>query len=81
MCDEWKNDFLSFRNWALDNGYDELAKPQISTIDRIDCRKAYSPNNCRIANHITQCNNQTSNRIFTYNGTSKTMAEWARFSE
>lgn len=78
MCDEWKNDFLSFRDWALNNGYDESAKTQVCTIDRIDCGKSYSPNNCRIANHVTQCNNQTSNRIFTYNETSKSMAEWAR---
>lgn len=78
MCDEWKNDFLSFRDWALNNGYDESAKTQVCTVDRINCGKSYSPNNCRIANHVTQCNNQTSNRIFTYNGTSKSMAEWAR---
>lgn len=31
VCDEWRNSFEAFRDWALSNGYsDEL------TIDRID---------------------------------------------
>ena len=31
MCDEWRKDFLAFREWALNNGYSETL-----TIDRID---------------------------------------------
>jgi len=42
VCDEWLNDFLSFYNWALKNGY----KDNLS-IDRINNNGNYEPNNCR----------------------------------
>lgn len=42
VCDEWKNDFMSFKKWALENGYQKgLA------IDRINPDDDYKPSNCR----------------------------------
>ena len=59
ICDEWKNDFMSFYNWAMENGYsDELS------IDRIDNDGNYCPENCRWTTPTIQARNQ---RIYKNN--------------
>lgn len=44
MCDEWKDSFSSFRDWALTNGYREDKRCRLY---RLDTSKGYSPSNCR----------------------------------
>ncbi len=55
ICDEWKNDFMSFYNWALSNGYEENKG---LSIDRIDNDGNYEPNNCRWTTQNIQARNQ-----------------------
>ena len=55
ICNEWKNDFMSFYNWAMLNGYEE--NKGIS-IDRIDNDGNYCPENCRWATQTIQQRNQ-----------------------
>jgi hypothetical protein len=52
ICDEWKNNFMSFYIWSINNGYqDDLS------IDRIDNDGNYEPSNCRWADKFTQLQN------------------------
>lgn len=72
VCDEWKNDFESFRDWALENGYsDELS------IDRIDVDIGYCPDNCKWSTVYEQSRNKRCNNYFTHNGKTLCLTDWA----
>lgn len=73
VCDEWKDSFISFRAWALENGYSEHL-----TIDRIDNDGNYTPENCRWSTVEVQANNRSTNHYITYNGETDTMANWSK---
>lgn len=51
VCDEWKNSFTVFNNWAKKSGYTKDL-----TIDRIDSNRDYCPNNCQ---WLSQSENST----------------------
>lgn len=71
MCDEWLNDFETFYNWSMNNGYTDNL-----TIDRIDVNSNYEPSNCRWVNMKTQCRNRTNNKYYTINGETRCLTEW-----
>ena len=71
VCNEWRNDFMSFYDWSMANGYDDTL-----TIDRIDNDKGYSPDNCRWVNMKQQNRNKRNNRYFVINGDKRCLSEW-----
>lgn len=73
VCNEWRNDFLAFYEWAMKNGYaDDL------TIDRINTSGDYSPDNCRWITISEQQSNRRNNNPITYNGKTQILSDWAK---
>ena len=58
VCNEWKDDFQAFADWALSHGYDEDAPKGACTLDRINPNGDYEPSNCRFADMAVQQNNR-----------------------
>lgn len=73
MCDEWKDNYPSFLEWEKQNGYQKGLM-----IDRIDNNGNYCPENCRFVDSFVQANNKRNNILFTINGITDTLPNFAR---
>ncbi|OAV63378.1 hypothetical protein Barb6_03776 [Bacteroidales bacterium Barb6] len=72
ICDEWKDDYKAFHDWAMSNGYSENLN-----IDRIDNNGNYEPANCRFSTQKKQNRNTRKNVMIEHNGETKCTSEWA----
>lgn len=79
VCDEWK-DFAVFRDWAMSTGYNEDAKRGECTLERIDSNGMYSPDNCKWCSMKEQSRNKRNTIYVEYNGTTKSLVEWAEIT-
>ena len=73
VCDEWKNDFLKFYEWAMKNGYNDNL-----TIDRIDVNGNYEPSNCRWVTQSVNNFNKTNNNYIEVNGLNYAITQWTK---
>lgn len=71
VCQEWKQDFLSFYNWSMSNGYFQGA-----SIDRINNDGNYEPTNCRWVSPAQQQRNTRRTIYATYQGVTKPLITW-----
>lgn len=71
ICEEWKNDFKAFYDWAIENGYQDGL-----TIDRKDYNGNYEPNNCRWVTQAEQSRNTSRNTLITIDGVTRLLVEW-----
>lgn len=72
VCDEWKNKFESFYDWAINNGYKDNL-----TLDRIDVNGNYCPKNCRWSTKKEQATNRRTTVMIEYNGETHSKKDWA----
>ena len=59
MCDDWKNNFWSFVEWANQSGYEKDL-----TIDRINVDGDYCPDNCRWVGRFFQNKNKRNIKLY-----------------
>lgn len=76
VCEEWKQSFDIFAQWALNNGYKQGLQ-----IDRMDNDGDYEPSNCRWATQKEQARNRRSNIVVSYQGEKMTLIEAAETSK
>lgn len=70
VCEEWKNSFESFKDWAMANGYTKDL-----SIDRINVNDGYCPDNCRWATMQEQQRNRQRTETYEYLGEKRSLAE------
>ena len=79
VCDEWK-DYVAFRQWAYNSGYNSDAPYGDCTIERYDKDGDYCPNNCGWESINVQANNKSNNRFISFQGETHTLAQWSRIT-
>lgn len=74
MCDDWRNNFQTFYDWSMSNGYKNGLQ-----IDRIDNDGNYEPSNCRWVDKFTNANNKSTNITFTHDSKTMSLKAWCRY--
>lgn len=75
VCQEWKDNFLNFYNWAINNHYNDKL-----IIERKNVNGNYDPTNCKWATAKEQQNNTRANVHIEYNGQIKNIKEWSEIT-
>lgn len=70
VCDRWRD----YVNFIADMGRRPSSK---HTLDRVDNSKGYEPSNCRWTTRREQMRNTRRTRLFTYDGQTLCMKDWA----
>lgn len=73
VCKEWKENPSWFNDWAINNGYHENL-----TIDRIDSKKDYCPENCRWVDNGTNSKLKITTRLLKVNNITDSISGWAK---
>ncbi|MDR5851711.1 hypothetical protein QCE79_30995 [Caballeronia sp. LZ003] len=73
VCDEWKESFSAFLR-------DMGERPDGLTLERIDVNGRYDKTNCKWADRVEQARNKRDNRVITFGGERRTLAEWSEIT-
>lgn len=73
MLDEWRNDFSSFEQYCLANGWVHGLQ-----IDRIDNNDGYYPYNIRFVTRKQNLRNKRTNHMITFNGETLCQVDWCK---
>jgi hypothetical protein len=79
VCTEWYESYLTFKKWAMSNGYAEHLE-----LERIDVNKGYYPENCKWITHHEQTMNRRDTLYITIgarNGKTMKLREFCASNE
>lgn len=76
VCEEWRNDFMSFYNWSIENGWEEGL--ELDKDKKVDKKpgKLYSPDFCTFMTHRENSLYTSSSKIIEYGGVRKNLCIW-----
>ena len=77
MYEEWRNDYVAFREFFTNLGYNKNSERGELTIERIDVNGNYEPSNCTLIPLEKQMRNKTNSHFISYQGETKTVTEFA----
>lgn len=81
VCDEWKDDFMAFYNWAICNGWKkglQIDKDLKAKEMNLPAPLIYSPEWCRFVTPADNSNGRRSNRVIEYKGERRSLSEWSK---
>lgn len=74
ICNEWREDFIQFFNWAISNGWNFGIE-----LDRVNNNGDYCPENCRFVTRMENSRNKRNNIWVEYRGERKILKDWATY--
>jgi len=75
VYDKWRNDYSTFKKWALNSGWDYNLSQQDQSLDRIDVNGNYEPDNCRWTDLKTQNRNKENSIYVEFRGENVSLSE------
>lgn len=73
VCDEWKESFESFYEWAILNDYDDSLQ-----LFRINKEYNYSPDNCYWTTAREKAQRRDATGLYEFKGITKSLYEWSQ---
>ena len=71
VCDEWKQNFINFYDWAMSHGYKDSL-----FLCRVELDKGFNPDNCKWMTKKEYIRKNQS-KSYTYDGKTMTLPEWS----
>ena len=63
VCEEWRNNYETYRDWCLQNGFKSEYDTEMS-VDRINNDHGYAPDNCRVILLVDQPKNRRNTKEY-----------------
>jgi hypothetical protein len=77
VCEEWRNSYEAFANWALENGWKKGLQIDKDKLSKEKPGKQYGPDFCCFLTCKENSQYKSDNRMIIYNGETLSLSQWA----